>query len=153
MKKFLLIILLSPVLFFLSCKPIQSVSIGDVENTKLINLSREGIEFEFDMKIKNPNSVGITIYPSVFEVIVNDINVGEIKLTKKVRIKAKSDNTSTFHIKSNFSKLGAGNIVKVMSIIASKSANLFLKGEVKAGKWFYKKKFPVELKKNISLSK
>lgn len=154
MKKFLfLTIYCSLGIAFFSCKEIQPVTIGGVENPKLKKLSREGIEADFDMRIKNPNNMRITVFPSQFEATINDISVGKVKLTKKVRIKANSDEKETFHIKSDFSKLGFGDITKVMPIVSSGNANIYLKGNIRAGKWFYKKKFPVELKKTISLGK
>ena len=138
---------------FFSCANIQPVTIGGVESPNLKKLSREGIEFDFGMRIKNPNKMGVTIYPSSFEDMVNDISVGKIRLYKKVKIKANSDNVSEFNIKSDFSKLGLGDIAKVLPIVASKNATIYLKGNVKVGKWYYKKKFPVELTKPISFSK
>lgn len=140
--------LLIPVLF--SCVSIQPVTIGGVESPNLKKLSREGIEFDFGMRIRNPNKVGVTVYPSSFEASVNDISVGKIRLSKKVKIKAGSDNVSDFNIKSDFSKLGLGDITKVLPIVASKNATIYLKGDVKVGKWFYKKRFPIEMKKTIS---
>ncbi|MBI4931389.1 MAG: LEA type 2 family protein [Bacteroidetes bacterium] len=140
-------------LFFSSCKEIQPVTISGVSNVKLISLTKEGVEFDFDMKINNPNSVSVNVFPSSFDANVNDINAGHVKLTKKTKIKAKGEHTSTFHIKSDFSKLGFGDIAKILPMVSSKSAALSLKGDVKVGKWFYKKKFPIELKKTVSLSK
>ena len=139
--------------FFSSCKSIQPVTIGGVENPKLQKLSREGIEAAFDMRIKNPNNMAVTVFPSEFETTINDISVGKVGLTKKVRIKANSDEKETFHIKSDFSKLGLGDLAKVMPMVSSGRATIYLKGNVRAGKWFYKKKFPIELKKTISLPK
>lgn len=136
-----------------SCADLKPVTIGGVESPNLKKLSHEGIEFDFGMRIKNPNKIGVTVYPSSFEATVNDISVGKIRLGKKVKIKANSDNVSEFNIKSDFSKLGLGDVTKVLPIIASKNATIYLKGEVKVGKWYYKKKFPVELKKTISFSK
>jgi len=136
-----------------SCKELQPVTIGGVSNVKLISLSKEGIEFDFDMKINNPNSVRVSVFPSSFDANINDINAGRVKLVKKTKIKAKGEHTSTFHIKSDFSKLGFGDITKVLPMVSSKSASLSLKGDMRVGKWFYKKKFPVELRKTVSLSK
>lgn len=154
MKKFLLLaIYCSLGIAFFSCMEIQPVTIGGVENPKLKKLSREGIEADFDMRIKNPNNMRITVFPSQFEATINDISVGKVKLTKKVRIKANSDEKETFHIKADFSKLGIGDITKVMPIVSSGKASIYLKGNVRAGKWFYKKRFPVDMKKTISLSK
>jgi hypothetical protein len=82
---------------------------------------------------------------------VNGIELGNVKLERKVKIKANSDDAPSFHIKSDFSKLSVGDLAKIMSIVSTKSANVTVKGEVKVGKWFYKKKFPVELNKNIGL--
>ncbi len=138
---------------FFSCKKIQSVTISGVSNVKLISLTKEGIEFNFDMNINNPNSVGVTVFPSTFHASLGDIEAGDVKLTKRTKIKARGEHTSTFHIKSDFSKLELNDIMKVLPMVVSKSATLSLKGDVKIGKWFYKKNFPVELKKTVSLSK
>lgn len=135
-----------------SCAELQPVTLGGVETPKVKKLSREGISLDFGMRIKNPNKMCVIVYPSTFEATVNDISVGKVKLTKKVKIKANSDDVPNFHIESDFSKLGLGDITKVLPIVTSKSATIYLKGEVKVGKWYYKKKFPVELKKTISLS-
>lgn len=143
---------LLPIVFF-SCKEIQPVTIGGIENPKLHKLSREGIEFDFGMKIRNPNKIGVTVYPASFDITVNDIDVGKIKLNKKVRIKPNSDGTSSFQIKSDFSKLGLGDITKALSIVSTKSAVISVRGEIKVGKWYYRKKFPIEMKKTIPLSK
>ena len=76
-----------------------------------------------------------------------------IRLHKKVKIKANSDEVSEFHIKSDFSKLGFADMASILPIVTSKKVDLGLKGNVKAGKWYYKKKFPIELRKTIPLSK
>jgi LEA14-like dessication related protein len=105
------------------------------------------------MKINNPNSVGVSVFPSSFDANVGGINVGKIRLAKRTRIKAKGEHTSTFHIKSDFSKLGITDIANVLPMVLSKRADIFLKGNLRVGKLFYKQKFPVELNKAISLSK
>jgi LEA14-like dessication related protein len=138
---------------FFSCKEIQPVTIGGIENVKLHKLSREGIEFDLGIKIKNPNKIGITVFPASFALTINDIDAGNIKLNKKVKIKGNSDEVLIFQIKSDFSKLRLEDITKVLSIISSKSATIYIKGEIKVGKWYYRKKIPVEMMKTISLSK
>ena len=145
-----------PVLFFAlaltSCAEFQPLTVGDVESPKLKTLSKEGIEGDFGMKIKNPNKMSVTVFPSTFDAMVNDISVGKVKLGKRVRIKGNSDEVSTFHIKSEFSNISLDQLPQMLSIVAGKNVSLYLKGDLRAGKWFFKKKFPVELKKNLSLS-
>ena len=154
MKKYLLpaVCCLLSIVFF-SCKEIQPVTIGGVNNIKLISLTKEGIEFDFDMNINNPNPVGVSVFPSTLQASVGDIDAGYVKLNKRTKIKGNGSHTSTFHIKSDFSKLGFGDIAKILPMVSSKSAALSLKGDVRVGKWFYKKKFPIELKKTVPLSK
>jgi LEA14-like dessication related protein len=136
-----------------SCAELKPVTIGGIENPVLNKISREGIEAEFSMKIKNPNNKNVTVYPSTFEGMLNDISVGKIQMDKKVKVKANSNEIETFHIKSDFSKQGLADIQKLIPIIASGSARINLKGNVRAGKWYYKRKFPVEFSKIIPLSK
>jgi LEA14-like dessication related protein len=152
-KYFLTVVWLFAIGLFSSCKELQPVTIGGVSNVKVISLSKEGIELDFDMKINNPNSVGVTVFPSSFDANLGGINVGKIKLAKRTRIKAKGEHTSTFHIKSDFSKLGIADIANVVPMVLSKRADISLKGNLRVGKIFYKQKFPVELNKTIPLSK
>ena len=154
MKKYLLLTAYCLLItVFFSCKELQPVTIGGVSNVKVINISKEGIELDFDMKINNPNSVGVSVYPSSFDANLGGISVGKIKLAKRVRIKAKGEHTSTFHIKSDFSKLNLTDIAGVLPMILSKRADISLKGNLRVVKLFYKQKFPVELNKTIPLSK
>ena len=136
--------------FLPSCQ-FKELSISGIEKPKLNKLSKEGLDAEFGIKINNPNSMGITVYRSEFEGTVNGIDIGKINLYKKVKIKSRSDETETFYVKSDFSKLGLDGIMKILPIVSSGNATLALKGNLRAGKWFYKKKFPVEFTKTINL--
>lgn len=138
---------------FFSCAEIKPVTIGGVENPRVKTLSTAGVDFTFGMKIKNPNNMGVTVFPSSFDATVNGIDIGKVKLNKRVRIKSNSDNTSEFHIKSDFTKLGLADLAGVIKMASSKNATVTLKGNVRVGKWYYKKRFPVEFKKTINLSK
>ena len=133
-----------------SCK-FKELSISGIENPKLHQLSREGLDAEFGMRIKNPNKMSIMVYPSEFDGTVNNISVGKIKLYKKVKIKSNSDEAETFYVKCDFSKLGFGELANILPLVTSGNATITLKGNIKAGKWFYKKKFPVEFTKKINL--
>ena len=152
-KLFLFSFLVVFVTSFFSCKEIQPVTISGVSNIKLISLTKDGVDFDFDMTINNPNPVGVTVFPTTLHARLGDIEAGDVKLTQPTKIKSKGEHTSTFHIKSDFSKLGLNDIMKVLPMVSSKSASLSMKGDMKIGKWFYKKKFPIDLKKTIPLSK
>jgi len=152
-KYFLPVVICLLSLCFFSCAEIKPVTIGGVENPTVKTLSTAGTDFTFGMKIVNPNNMGVTVFPSTFDATVGGIDMGKIKLDKRVRIKANSNGVPEFHVKSDFSKLGMADIANVISMVASKSATVTLKGDVRVGKWYYKKRFPVEFKKTINLSK
>jgi LEA14-like dessication related protein len=135
-----------------SCAEFQPLTMGGVEQPTIKTLSKEGIEGDFGMKIKNPNKMAVTVFPSTFDATVNDISVGKVKLNKRVRIKGSSDEVSTFQIKSDFSQVSLNQLPQLLSLAMGKNASIHLKGNLRAGKWYYKKKFPVELQKIIPLS-
>ena len=138
--------------FFLTSCSFQDLTVGNVESTKVKSLSKDGIDLELGIRIKNPNRIALKVYPSDFDASVNGIDVGKVKLIKTVRIKGSSDEISQFYVKSDFSKIGFADLPRILSLVAAKNISLDLKGDLKGGKWFFKKKFPVELKKNLSLS-
>jgi LEA14-like dessication related protein len=153
MKKYLLpfFYCLLSVVFF-SCGEIKPVTMGGIENVNVKTFSTAGVDATFGVRIKNENNFAITVYPASFDAMVGGVSGGKIRLEKRVRIKANSDGASQFHVKSDFSKVSMADIAHVISMVASKSAMVDLKGDVKVGKWYYKKKFPVEFRKTINLS-
>lgn len=139
------------VFFISSCAELQPCTITSIDSPKLNKLSREGIDAELSMRIKNPNQIGVVVFPSQFEGSVNGINIGKVNLTKKVRIKATSDEVQSFKIMADFSKLGLSDITKILPVVSSGNITITLKGHIKAGKWYYKKKFPVEFSRTINI--
>jgi LEA14-like dessication related protein len=120
-----------------------------IENVRVKSFSKEGIDADFGVRIKNPNHLSVMVYPSTFDATINGMDIGKVQLDKRVRIPANSDDVSDFHIQSNFSKL---DLISLLSLVATKRAEVTLKGNIRAGKWFYKKSFPVEFKKTISFN-
>ena len=150
MKKYFLLPIYSFLITTLfSCTNIEPLTIGSIENVQVQTFSREGLEADLGIRIKNPNNISVIVFPSEFDATINGMDAGRVKLDKKVRINAHSDDVSSFHIKTDFSKL---NLVSLIALLASKKADITLKGNIKAGKWYYKKSFPVEFRKTISLN-
>lgn len=138
---------------FCSCGEIKPLTLGGIENPKVKSFSKEGVDMTIGVRVKNPNNVAVTVFPSTFDATVNGISVGKVKLKKKVRIKADSDDAPDFHIVSNFSNLSFADMATIGAVALAKKANITLKGDVRAGKWYYKKRFPVDFSKSISIPK
>jgi LEA14-like dessication related protein len=138
-------------IFFVSCGNYQDVTFMGIENVKVTSMSQQGIEAEISARIKNPNNKSFTIYKSELDATLNGMNAGKARLAKNVRIKANSEQTYIFKIKSDFSSLSIAELPKLLSIAKSKNAKIGLKGNLKAGKLFIKKNFPVDMTKNVPL--
>ncbi len=152
MKKYLLITFAFFSIVFTSCKSYEPVAFSGIENINVTSLSQNGIEAIVTARVKNPNKVGFTIYRSEMDISVAGIDAGKVQLDKRVRIKAKSEETYTFKIKSDFSNLSMSDMPRLMNIAMSKHAKIGLKGDLKAGKLFVKKTFPIDITKDVPLS-
>jgi LEA14-like dessication related protein len=98
MKKYLLITITFFSIAFTSCKSYEPVAFSGIENVNVTSLSQNGVEAIVTARIKNPNKVGFTIYRSEMDISVAGIDAGKVQLDKRVRIKAKSEESYTFQI-------------------------------------------------------
>jgi LEA14-like dessication related protein len=135
---------------FTACS-FQPITFNNVENAKLGAVSQTGVEADITVRIKNPNHVSVTVYKSEMELSLNGVNVGKAYISQNVRIKGNSEEPYTFKIKADFSKLSLAELPKLISIALSKNAKIGLKGNLKGGKLFMKKSFPVCVTQSVSL--
>ena len=150
MKKYICLLLI-PFLLLTSCGEYQDVTFMGIESVNVTSMSQKGIEADIVARIKNPNNTSFTIYKSDLDATLNDMNAGKASLSKNVRIKANSEQTYTFKVKSDFSSLSLAELPKLLAMAKSKNAKVGLKGNLKAGKLFIKKSFPVDISKNVPL--
>ncbi|MCX6294700.1 MAG: LEA type 2 family protein [Bacteroidetes bacterium] len=152
MKKTFLLFTAFCTLLFTSCGDFQDVTFLGIENVKVNKLSQQGIDIDVTAKIKNPNNIAFTIYRSDLDATFSNMNVGKAAITKNVKIKANSEQSYTFNVKSDFSKLSAGELPNLLSIALSKSIKVGLKGNLKVGKLLMKKDYPVDMVKSVPLN-
>lgn len=140
------------ILVLTSCGDFQDVTFIGIGNVKVNKLSQQGLDIDVTAKIKNPNKVAFTIYKSDLDATFSNMNIGKASLTKNVKIKANCEQDYTFNVKSNFSKLNVGELPNLLSIAMSKSIKVGLKGNLKVGKMFVKKEYPVDMVKSVPLN-
>lgn len=107
------------------------------------------MELELNVKIKNPNNFGFNIYPSDFDISFGTTDIGKARLKEKLHINANSEISYKIVVKSDVSKVLSNGFLSIMAMM--KNPVIGIKGELKAGKMFYKKKFPVDFKEKIPL--
>ncbi len=149
MKYFLLLIVGIFVLAFFSCKEFKEAEVTGVKSFRVTKVSTEGIEAEIILGIKNPNPIGFSIYPSEFDVIFSGINLGKAKLYKRVHIDANSEKPYVFKLKSLFQKFNFMDITNLLS--GNKIGIVEVKGDLIAGKFYLKKRFPVNIREKADL--
>ena len=152
MKKYIFILFAFCLVLISSCNDFQDITFSGIENIQITSLTQQGVEAEITAKIKNPNSVAFTIYKSDVDVMLSGMNAGKAHLANNVRIKAHSEESYTFKIKSDFSNLNATDLPKLLSIAMSKNVKVGLKGNLKAGKLFVKRSYPVDISQRVPLS-
>ncbi|MBK7182634.1 MAG: LEA type 2 family protein [Bacteroidetes bacterium] len=135
-----------------SCGDFQDVTFEGIENVKVNKISQQGIDVDITAKIKNPNKVAFTIYKSDLDATLSNMNVGKAILTNNVKIKANSSQAYAFNIKSDFSKLSMAELPNLLSIATSRSIKVGLKGNLRVGKLFVKKNYPVDMVKSVPMN-
>lgn len=145
MKK--IVYVLVAMLIFTSCKDFKEAQCTGVTGFKINKVDMNGIDADIILGIKNPNSIGFSIYPSEFDVKLAGIGLGKAKLKKRVHIDANTEKNYTFNLKSSFKDM---NMMDVMKLVNSGGSGMIqVKGDLKAGKFYLKKKLPVDEKHSL----
>lgn len=109
----------------------------------------QGIDADIQLGIKNPNSIGFSVYPSSFDVIYGGVNLGKAHSSKRVHIDANSEKSYSFRLKSDFKNVNMMDIMKLVN--GGGKGMIEVKGNMKAGKFYLKKKFPVNVKERVGM--
>ncbi len=136
---------------FFGCKEFQEIKVIGVKGFKINKLNMEGIEAEVMINIKNPNTIGFSIYPSEFDISIGGVKLGKAKLYKRVHIDANCEKAYAFMLRSDFKGM---NLMDLTGLIGGKmSGNIEVKGTLVAGKFLIRKHYPVDVKEKFSFPK
>lgn len=147
--KFILPAILFFTLIFTSCKEFKEVQCTGVKDFKINKIGAQGIDADIILGVKNPNKMRFSVYRSEFDVIYNGVKLGKAKLSKKVKIEGNTEKNYSFNLKSNFKD---ANPMDVMKLISGGGRGVIeVTGDLKAGKFYLKKKYPVKVKEKVDL--
>ncbi len=138
--KFKLFIIISSI-FLISCREMKEIKVTSVEGFYVNKLTVENIDAEIKVKIDNPNKMGFSVYPSEFDVIFSGIRLGKAKLSKRVHLNAGSERMYSFKLNSKLSELNPLDILRLINL--DNLGKIEVNGDLKVGKFYFKKKFPV----------
>lgn len=135
--------------FFSSCQEYKEVRISSISDFKMNKIGLDGIEAEVKVTIDNPNALGFNVYRSKAEVSYGGISLGEARIKKRVHIPANSKKEHTFVLKGSLKNATLGDITSLLN----GNKKVELKGHLKVGRFFYRRKFPIDLKQVMKLSR
>ncbi|MBS1646408.1 MAG: LEA type 2 family protein [Bacteroidetes bacterium] len=138
--------LLGVLIIATSCKDFKEIAVTSVNSFKINKLDMKSVDGTIEVNIHNPNNICFTVYKSKADVLVGGTKIGEARIKKKVRIQPNSSAAHTFILQGDLKGINIGSL---MGIVSGKPL-VEVKGYLRAGKWFFKKKFPFEQKQKIS---
>jgi len=148
MKKLLLLFI--SVFVMVSCKDFKEITVSKIDNFQVKKLTQEGIEAEVKVTINNPNAIGFSVFRSKCDVYYGGVYLGKAKLSKRVKIGANSNSEHLFKLKGKFKDM---SFDLMGTLLSGRIQNLELKGHLNAGKFFYRKKFPIDRKEKLGMFK
>lgn len=139
-------------LILLSSCNIREVEIGKIEGVSIKELTKEQISLELMVPVKNNNNFAFTISDININLILGNVNLGKVKKSTKIRIKANSSQTQNVGIDVKFSKLTENPLSLITSVLKNK-IDLKATGYIKVRKFIFTKKFDVNENQSVKLFK
>lgn len=149
--KFQILVIVAFFLMLSSCKEFKEIQVTNIEGFNLTTMNLENLEAQVQVKIKNPNSKSFNIYPSQFDVVFGGMSLGTAKLNRKVRIHANSEEVYSFKLNSKLSEINPMDALNLLNM--GSQANIVVKGDLKVGKIYFRKKLPVNYTDKVKFMK
>jgi LEA14-like dessication related protein len=124
----------------------KEISVSRINGFKVTKMAASGIEGEINVTINNPNTTNFKVYRSRADIFYGDMKLGTAHIAKKVKVPANSSVDHTFFLKGDLKNV---SMTSLPSLLMGKNQRIEIKGYIKAGKWFYKKKFPIDEKQKL----
>ena len=135
---------------FASCNSIEDLEMIGSPQIKLTGIDGDGLKLGLVVKIRNPNKYSFQVKKGHFNVQINGNDIGDAKLSEKVKINANSTELYTFPVSA---KLQGEDLTLnlILNTIMSGPFDLKLDGSVKAGSLlFINDRFDVDWEERVS---
>ena len=136
-------------LFLFSCQVYKNVEFKGVEDVKVNEFSKKGIDVDLKVKIFNPNTYNIKIDESDLDFYIAGTKVGKAQI-EAIKLKKKTEQSYDISLKAAPDQLKLG-LSTMMSILFSGKATVGVKGELKAKALVVSKVIPVNFEQTIGL--
>ena len=151
LKRLNLLFIVTLAIAFCSCGSVQPLEVKSIENFKVNNISKGKIDLTIEVVIDNPNSFSVKVKDVAFDVKINNLNLGEIKYPKAIKLKRNGKTTTKLDIETSIGKLLLQAPGALLAFQKENTVPLELNGKFKAGKLFIYKSYSVSYADEIDL--
>ena len=156
MKLLISKLLLLGTVAFLSSTSLAVENVVSPKSTEFDDLEFQGMEdfsverkndkvyIGFNYVIKNPNGLAVIIKPSSLFLTIADQKCGWVRIEEKIRIKRKSTDKYPFMLVGNADNFVKSAFSSIWGLLTGEGISFNLKGKLKAGFFFFKKKWPMD---------
>ena len=130
----------------------QEVEIVSIEDIELNAMERGRIDGTLHIVLENPNAYTITVKSAAFELFTGNTKVGNAELSQSFKIDGQSTRSYPVQLSGNLSNIMGGGFAGLAGMLLGKKPKLIVKGELKAGNFFFTRKVPVEVETDLPLS-
>lgn len=121
--------------------------ISGYSNFKFGKLEGKTLNVSFDATVDNDNGYGFKIKKGKLTLSVNNLEIGDIDLNKKIKIKRKSENVYTVPLQLSLSD---GALFRIAKLVSAEKFELKLDGTVRGSVMGFGKNFDVHETRNLS---
>ena len=147
-QRMLIAVLSVITLSFTSCD-IEDPDISNPGNFRIKSFEGQHIEAEFTVDCDNPNGFGFKVKKANLNISVEDMEMGVVKLDKKIKIRRKSKNTYTVPVSVD---LENGALFKLIKLAGKDKVTLRIQGKVRGSVYGISKSMDVDQTKTIDAS-
>lgn len=149
MKKYLFIAFI--IISALSSCEYKEVEIGDIEGVKIKEITKSKVLLDLMIPIHNPNNVKFKITNIDLDINLNGTDLGKVKELKNIKIPANSNETHTFSVEVEFSKILAGSLNILGALMKKDKAKVKLKGKIHVKSFLLGKTIDVNIDKPVKM--
>ena len=141
------LILTSLLFLFSSCLEFDDVKFKGIESVKFPKIDQKEILIDLSLKLDNPNNYKIKIKPSVLDVYIGGILMGQVQIDEKFVIKKKQEGSYSTQLKC---KLEDGVLFSLMKFATMSEISVRFKGRVKGSVYGINKKVDIDETKTLN---
>ena len=135
-----------------SCASVQPVSFETVEKVKVEKISLKP-SVDVDLKLNNPNTIGLKIKNIDMKINAFDKNLGEVTLNRLIKVPKQNDFVLPLTFDTTIGKAAKLLPKTIGSVINNKKVKMEFKGTITLKKWFFQKTFPFKFVEEVDPKK